>query len=73
MCNKLNHQFKCMTEMTLLCITASLKRLELPTDDTITSFSNELGAPRTTIYQWKKRKNNKSNKNKSVSKWILVL
>lgn len=43
-----------------------LKRLE---NDTITNISNELGVPRTTIYQWKKKKNNKSNKNKPVSKW----
>ncbi|TJX41001.1 IS3 family transposase, partial [Soehngenia saccharolytica] len=29
-----------------------LKRLEEPTNETITSLSDELGVPRTTIYQW---------------------
>lgn len=46
-----------------------VKRLEPPTNDTITSLSKELGIPRTTIYQWKKKKNKKSNNNKPTSKW----
>ena len=32
-----------------------LKRLEEPTNDTITSLSEEFGVPRTTIYQWIKK------------------
>lgn len=35
--------------------TSVLKRLEQPTTDTITSLSEELGVPRTTIYQWIKK------------------
>ena len=46
-----------------------LKRLEPPTNDTITSLSNELEIPRTTIYQWKKKNNKKSTSNKPSSKW----
>jgi len=46
-----------------------VKRLEPPTNDTLTSLSNELGIPRTTIYQWKKNKNKKTNNNKPTSKW----
>jgi transposase len=37
-----------------------LKRLEPPTNDTITSLSEELDVPRTTIYQWIKAKQNKA-------------
>lgn len=50
-----------------------LKRLEEPTKDTITSLSDELGVPRTTIYQWIKKaetdKKNISINNKPTSKW----
>lgn len=50
-----------------------LKRLEEPTKDTITSLSDELGVPRTTIYQWIKKaetdKKNISINHKPTSKW----
>lgn len=50
-----------------------LKRLEEPTTDTITSLSEELGVPRTTIYQWirkSKTGNTKTTINhKPTSKW----
>ena len=46
-----------------------LKKLEEPTNDTITSLSKELNVPKTTIYQWKKKKDKSSNNYKSVSKW----
>ncbi len=46
-----------------------LKRLEPPTNDTITSLSNELEIPRTTIYQWKKKKNKNFINNKPSNKW----
>jgi len=50
-----------------------LKRLEEPTTDTITSLSDELGVPRTTIYQWIKTAETKSNKapikHKPINKW----
>lgn len=50
-----------------------LKRLEEPTDDTITNLSDELGVPRTTIYQWIKKAETDSKKptinHKPTSKW----
>lgn len=50
-----------------------LKRLEEPTNDTITSLSDELGVPRTTIYQWIKKAATDKEKapinNKPTSKW----
>jgi transposase-like protein len=50
-----------------------LKRLEEPTTDTITSLSDELGVPRTTIYQWIKKAETDKNKapinHKPTSKW----
>lgn len=50
-----------------------LKRLEEPTTDTITSLSEELGIPRTTIYQWIKKAETDSNtisiNRKPTSKW----
>lgn len=50
-----------------------LKRLEEPTKDTITSLSDELGVPRTTIYQWIKKAENDKNKtlinHKPTNKW----
>ena len=46
-----------------------LKRLEQPTNDTITSLSEELDIPRTTIYQWIKKSDKSPNNHKSVSKW----
>ena len=50
-----------------------LKRLEEPTTDTITSLSDELGVPRTTIYQWIKKDKTKADKtpfnNKPSNKW----
>ena len=46
-----------------------LKRLDNPTDDTITSLSNELGVPKTTICQWKKKSNKNSINNKPIRKW----
>lgn len=50
-----------------------LKRLEQPTTDTITSISDELGVPRTTIYQWIKKSETESNKtsinHKPTNKW----
>lgn len=49
-----------------------LKRLENPTNDTITSLSEELGVPRNTIYQWIKKAepDNKSAINyKPTNKW----
>lgn len=46
-----------------------LKRLEPPTNDTITSLSAELDVPRTTIYQWTKKKDKGSMNHKSNSKW----
>lgn len=49
-----------------------LKRLKQPVTDTITSLSEELKIPRTTIYQWfknAKTHNTKiTNNHKSVSK-----
>ena len=50
-----------------------LKRLEPPTNDTITSLSDELGVPRTTIYQWIKKAETDKKKisinHKPTSKW----
>lgn len=50
-----------------------LKRLEQPTTDTITSLSEELGVPRTTIYQWIRKKEKDNNRtsisHKPTSKW----
>jgi transposase-like protein len=50
-----------------------LKRLEEPTNDTITSLSEEFGVPRTTIYQWIKKAETDKNKtpinHKPASKW----
>ena len=50
-----------------------LKRLEEPTNDTITSLSNELGVPRPTIYQWIKKAETDNKETainyKSTSKW----
>lgn len=50
-----------------------LKRLEEPTKDTITSLSDELGVPRTTIYQWIKKAETDKKKisinHKPTSKW----
>ena len=50
-----------------------VKRLEQPTTDTIASLSNELGVPRTTIYQWFKKSEKDSNKtsinHKPIQKW----
>ena len=50
-----------------------LKRLEQPTTDTITSLSEELGIPRTTIYQWIKNAKTDSTKttinHKPANKW----
>lgn len=46
-----------------------LKRLEQPTKDTITSLSEELKVPRTTIYQWIKKDDNNSTKHKPANKW----
>lgn len=50
-----------------------LKRLVEPTTDTITSHSDELGVPRTTIYQWIKTAETKSNKaqinHNPINKW----
>ena len=50
-----------------------LKRLEEPTKDTITSLSDELEIPRTTIYQWIKKaeadKNDTTTNNKPINKW----
>ena len=50
-----------------------LKRLEKPTTDTITSLSDELGVPRTTIYQWIKKDKTKTDKtsfnDKPSNKW----
>ena len=50
-----------------------LKRLEEPTKDTITSLSDELGVPRTTIYQWIKKaetdKKKTSINHKPTNKW----
>ncbi|SJZ45863.1 transposase, partial [Garciella nitratireducens] len=46
-----------------------LKRLEPPTNDTITSLSKELRVPRTTIYQWTKKNNKDSMNHKPTSKW----
>ena len=43
-----------------------LKKLEEPTNHTITSLSNELNVPRTTIYQWV-RTHNKKQKNSSIN------
>ena len=45
-----------------------LKKLNQPTDDTVTSLSNELDIPKSTIYQWT-RKDKKSINNKATSKW----
>ena len=53
--------------------TSVLKRLEPPTNDTITSLSDELGVPRTTIYQWIKKAETDSMKttinHKPTNKW----
>ena len=53
--------------------TSVLKRLEEPTKDTISSLSDELGVPRTTIYQWVKKsetdKKKSSINHKPTSKW----
>ena len=53
--------------------TSVLKRLEQPTTDTITSVSEELGVPRTTIYQWIKNAATDSTKttinHKPANKW----
>jgi len=50
-----------------------LKRLEEPTNDTITSLSEEFGVPRTTICQWIKKAETDKNKtpinHKITSKW----
>ena len=50
-----------------------LKRLEEPSKDTITSLSDELDIPRTTIYQWIKKaeadKNDTTTNNKPINKW----
>lgn len=50
-----------------------LKRLEEPTKDTITSLSDELGVPRTTIYQWIKKAETDKKKisinHRPTSKW----
>ena len=46
-----------------------IKRLEHPTNDTVTSLSNELGIPRTTIYQWIKKSNTNSCNIKASKKW----
>lgn len=53
--------------------TSVLKKLEEPTNYTITSLSNELNIPRTTLYQWVKKaetnKNKASVKHKPINKW----
>ena len=50
-----------------------LRRLEEPTKDTITSLSDELGVPRTTIYQWIKKAETDKKKitfnHKPTNKW----
>jgi len=46
-----------------------LKRLEEPTNDTITTLSEELGIPRTTIYQWIKKENKNTTNHKPSNKW----
>ncbi len=50
-----------------------LKRLEEPTKDTITSLSDELGVPKTTIYQWIKKEETDKSKttinHKPTNKW----
>ena len=50
-----------------------INRLEEPTNDTITSISDDLGVPRTTIYQWAKKVEAKKDKtsfnNKHSNKW----
>ena len=50
-----------------------LNRLEEPTTDTIKSLSEELGVPRTTIYQWIKKAESDNKKtpinHKPTSKW----
>ena len=47
-----------------------LKRIDGPSDETITYIAGELDIPRTTIYQWiKKRNASIPLKNKSTSKW----
>ncbi len=50
-----------------------LKRLAKPTNDTITSLSNELGVPRPTIYQWIKKAETDSKEttinHKPANKW----
>ena len=50
-----------------------LKRLEEPTNDTITSLSDELGVPRTTIYQWIKKAETDNKKtsitHKPINRW----
>lgn len=46
-----------------------VKRLEPPTNDTITSLSKELGVPRTTIYQWTTKNNKNPVNHKASNKW----
>ncbi len=46
-----------------------LKRLMAPTTDTVKTLSEELGIPKTTIYEWKRKNNKKTNNPKPVNKW----
>lgn len=46
-----------------------LKRLEPPTNDTVTGLSEELNMSRSTIYQWIRTKNNNSKDSSSIRKW----
>lgn len=46
-----------------------LKRLEPPINDTITNLSKELNIPRTTIYQWVKKKEKDLSNPKPKNKW----
>lgn len=46
-----------------------LKRLEPPTNDTVTSLSEELDVSKTSIYTWLKARNNSSSNAKPTKKW----
>jgi len=46
-----------------------LKRLEPPTNDTVSSLAKELNIPKTTLYGWVRKSDKSITKHKSVNKW----
>ncbi|WP_353892476.1 IS3 family transposase [Proteinivorax hydrogeniformans] len=50
-------------------IESVLKRLEPPSNDTVTAIAAELGIPKTTIYTWVKRNNKTLSSRKPQNRW----